>query len=80
MEIEVPKCALPPSQAALQVRPKQLYGGWHLPEPDGSVVRAGGQGHDHQAKVARTILALCVCELGRPRDVRDAIDMGHCLA
>jgi hypothetical protein len=26
MEIEVPKCALPPSQAALQVRPKQLYG------------------------------------------------------
>ena len=26
MEIEVPPCTLPPSQAALKVRPKQLYG------------------------------------------------------
>ena len=26
MEIEVPPCSLPPSQAALKVRPKQLYG------------------------------------------------------
>jgi len=26
MEIEAPRCTLPPSQAALKVRPKQLYG------------------------------------------------------
>lgn len=26
LEIEIPRCTLPPSQAALQVRPKQLYG------------------------------------------------------